>query len=42
MFMNWSNLLSVIQLLEKGYEVLFEHKYHVIKDQNNKQDQSPR
>jgi hypothetical protein len=31
------NLLSVSQLLEKDYKVLFEHKICVIKDQNNKE-----
>ncbi|CAJ2639257.1 unnamed protein product [Trifolium pratense] len=31
------NLLSVAQLLEKNYKVIFEHKSCVIKDQNNKE-----
>jgi hypothetical protein len=31
------NLLSVSQLLEKDYKVLFEHKICVIKNQNNKE-----
>jgi len=31
------NLLSVPQLLKKGYKVLFEHEKCVIKDQNNKE-----
>jgi len=31
------NLLSVPQLLKNGYKVLFEHKYCVVNEQNNKE-----
>lgn len=31
------NLVSVAQLLQKGYKVLFERKSCVLKDQNNKE-----
>ena len=30
------NLLSVGQLLEKGFKVLFEDKFYLIKDENGK------